>query len=626
MVNIKKRWLILLVIPAFLLVCAYLFVQSHFVSKQVASILSDTIGSEIEFGTGLRIKGLYPKLKVMIPNARLKADSDGPDGLQRARMENMLVSVSPSLLFNEASSGEIDVQLERASLITRSTDWLTNNTTQTSREVDVAQFRDAIAILEDTVERLAQLSISVSIEKLDYIERDSVQGSVQHHIKNALFLAEANALTASADIVWNNRNEQKITLTVTDLLLSDTGSLKSTEGQVAFDISPSVDEFSAARGSFEFAINHSGFSLEEFDFNNDWLWLRGVTTAIWDDTDIQLESDVELRSLELGTLGQKAINANQPTAQTNKRRLFPFDLFTVALPLNISSEAVIHLGAIRLDAMPVANGSLQLSLSEGVVQIESSDLTLLGGESNFSMEINNTLAQLVGFQLKLETDDIELNRIRVGNDAQTVLSRGTADTIIALKGEGPSLGHIASSIDGYVLASMADAQVNQRFSTLIDRGLVGWALERVSSLGRYVGLDPSETTGLSAPLTFDCASLRVYINDGRAEVSNGAVFELPDNSLFSSGYVDLASEELGFAFRTRSKSLFDWSAISIIKYAELSGSLQEPKASLNATELAKQGVKSASSAAWGPLPSLVYSLAEAGLKNSSNTECTPHIK
>lgn len=626
MVNVKKRWLILLVIPVLVLACAFLFVQSHFVSKRVASILSDTVGSDIEFGAGLRIKGLYPKLKVMIPNARMRVDSDGSDGLQRARMENMLVSVSPSLLFNEASSGEIDVQLERASLIIRSTDWLTNNSTQTSRLLDVAELRSAIAILAGTVEKLAQLRISLSIEKLDYIERDSVQGSVQHHIKNALMLSEKNALTAAADIVWNNRDEQKITATVTDLLPSNTGSLESTAGQVAFDISPSVGEYSAAKGSFEFDIDHSGFALEELDFNNDWLWLRGITTGTWDTADIQLETEVELRSLELGALGRNAINANQPTTQANKRRIFPFDLFTVALPLNVSSEAVLHLGAIRLDSVPVANGSLQLSLSEGVVTIESSDLTLLGGESDFSMEIDNTLAQLIGIQLKLESDDIELSRIQVGDNAQTVLSRGTADTIIALKGEGPSLGHIASSIDGYVQASIANAQINRQYSSLIDRGLVSWALKKVSSLGRYVGRDPRKAEGLSTPLAVDCASLKVHINDGRAEVSNGAVFELPDNSLFSSGYVDLASEELGFAFRTRSKSLFDWSAISIIKYAELSGSLQEPKASLNATELAKQGVKSASSAAWGPLPSLVYSLAEAGLKNSSNTKCTPHIR
>ena len=123
----------------------------------------------------------------------------------------------------------------------------------------------------------------------------------------------------------------------------------------------------------------------------------------------------------------------------------------------------------------------------------------------------------------------------------------------------------------------------------------------------------------------ECISLRVYINDGRAEVSNGAIINFPDNTLFSSGFVDLASEELGFAFRTRSRSLFDWSAISIIKYAEISGTLVQPKVALNTKELAKQGIKSASSAAWGPLPAFVYSLAEAGVKNANNGTCKSTI-
>lgn len=101
--------------------------------------------------------------------------------------------------------------------------------------------------------------------------------------------------------------------------------------------------------------------------------------------------------------------------------------------------------------------------------------------------------------------------------------------------------------------------------------------------------------------------------------------ELPDNTIYSSGYIDLRREDIGFAFRTRRKSLFDWSAISIIKYAEVGGFLSQPNIGLNERELVKQGILSASSAAWGPLPSLVYSLGEAGLRNRESRTCRRSI-
>jgi len=99
------------------------------------------------------------------------------------------------------------------------------------------------------------------------------------------------------------------------------------------------------------------------------------------------------------------------------------------------------------------------------------------------------------------------------------------------------------------------------------------------------------------------------------------IVELPDNTLNGSGFVNLRNESVGLAFCTRRKSLFDWSAISIARFIEVSGILTASEINMYPYELTRQGALTASSVVWGPLPAFVYSMAESGLKNRASREC-----
>ncbi|MGJ8586449.1 MAG: hypothetical protein ACSHXD_20355, partial [Marinosulfonomonas sp.] len=268
---------------------------------------------------------------------------------------------------------------------------------------------------------------------------------------------------------------------------------------------------------------------------------------------------------------------------------------------------------------------LHLSVSGGEARLATKNLTLLGGPSELSLTLTNPEYGFASILMKLEADDIQLNRIRTPDTGEPVLSKGKADLIMALRGSGPSPGHIAASSNGYMIATVDSAEINQKYTTAIDRGVVSWGLDRISVLTSKSDSERA-LSRLSDPLFVPCASVKLYLNDGRAEVSNGFIIELPQNTLYSSGFINLYDEQLGFAFRARNKSLFDWSAISIARFAEISGTLADPSVSLNKNELAKQGILSTSSIVWGPLPSLVYTLAESGLKNSKSKQCRKSIE
>jgi len=590
------RWWVC--VPAALLIAvtiAYLYFHSGSFRQTLASKASDALGYTVELSDNVSLTGLLP-LSFEIPSVRVRFDQAATN-LQRARFDAVQMSISPGLLFGK-STGEVSVLVQRASFI-------------------------AGPLSE---------AVKTNGNNMDIIVRNGQKANRQYRVKDAQLDFTDHTLSGMARLIWDDLAEQQLSFRLGGLIVAPLDNRKSVSATLNAEVLPSVGRHSTAKLSAKVGIGTGFFELAELDASNDRFWIRGDTSGTWDKTDVRVQSEIEVRRLELATQMAKdnllagVTDVRNRAASGKAKRLFTFDLFGASLPMNLYVDLIVHLGAVRLDAMPIANGGAVFALADGVLQVTSDELYLLGGEATLSAEVDNTLEQLVSVQLKLSVDDLELERIRLGGRDESIISRGTSDAIIAIKGEGPSPGHIASSLDGYVLASISEAQVNQKYSTLVDKGIVSWALEKVSVLSAGIDQEPIDTTSLSDPLDVECASLRVYINDGRVEVSNGAIMEFSDNTLFSSGFIDLASEKLGFAFRTRSRGLFDLSAISIIKYAEVSGSLVEPRVALNATELAKQGVKSASSAAWGPLPSLVYSLAEAGLKNANASECQAQIK
>ena len=155
--------------------------------------------------------------------------------------------------------------------------------------------------------------------------------------------------------------------------------------------------------------------------------------------------------------------------------------------------------------------------------------------------------------------------------------------------------------------------------------MVNWVGTQLASVTKKARKQTVEPTVANSAFLVECASLKFIINDGRLEVINGGVFQLPDNTVVSSGFVDLHTETLGFVFRTKRKKLIDWSALSLVKFIEIGGELSQPSITLDRRALVEQGLLSTTSMMVGSLPPLVYSLAKAGLKNRQEILCVPEL-
>lgn len=601
------------------LISAYAYVHSDSFRDSIANAISTVLGESVELTNELSIDSFFPQIEMTLPNAKLRA-SDTSYVLNRARLQNLQVTISHGVLFSGGTEGSVRITADNLTLITQSGQPVSSLEDSEIDPTNTEQLAKTVADQFDFVRhKLSGFDISLSLAELNFIDRSERASNKVYRLSNVeIESLYGNTIQASARVLEGDEVSQNVSM---QILSAEPRADATRAGTLSMDVEAIGDKQGSHTMKGKWQLQGNDLNFNALEYRSDKAWLRGDIATVFSEHEVAIESELELRRWDINTKHSTDRTADQYSPSS---RLFSYDPFSVSIPKHLNADVKLYLGAVRLDGLPVVNGQLQINLTDGKLDLSSEDLTLLGGTADLSLQLDNSLAQFIGFNLKLEADDIQLERIRSSSDNDTILSRGQSDFIVALRGAGPSPGHIASTLDGYVIATVNAAQVNQKYSTLMDVGVVSWAIDRLSLLSRK-GDAKRGSANLSDPLTIECASLRLYINDGRVEVSNGAIIELPDNVLFSSGFVDLKTETLGFAFRTKSRSVFDWSAISIAKYAEIGGLLRAPEVTLNIRELAKQGVKSASSMAWGPLPSLVYSLAESGVNNMKSSDCTPEI-
>jgi|GEM_PF-1399446 len=619
----------------------YLYVQSAGFQRTVARTLSSLSGGEVVLDERIRIERLFPRVRVAVPGAKLR-QAAAWQGVERARLTRLSISLSPRALVSGGTAGQVDVRLAGLAVI------IDRDAVPMDAALPLlpSGFSPSLAVQIDTTLRsVLALSPSLSIEEANVILRSRIAPS--RHVRFEALRLDSGASTVTLSgrygepgavdrrlsvrlhEIAGNADQQALSLRA-DVQVGapqdarpDEAALppqpgraeETAEGTAQATAEETAEESAPYRASGQLQVAGNRVTLAGLDYRGPIAWLRGELQIDAGQDEVRLEGDLELRRLSL--------RSDMLEGREAGGRLFPYTPLSFALPSNLAADVDLQLGAIRLDATPLVSGTLAVSVAQARARVVGEQLLLLGGDSDLSFELETAFRGFLEMDLSLEADAIQLERLRSRTDASPMLSQGRADLLVSLQGSGPSPGHVAASLDGYVTAAVDDALINRTYSTLIDRGIIRWGADKLISLS---GRSDTATTRLSDPLRIRCAALRFYVNDGRVEASNGGVFELPENTLFSSGFIDFSDESLGFAFRSRTRSLFDWSALSFVKYAEIRGSLSEPLVTLNTAELAKQGLRSASSIVWGPLPGLVYSLAESGIRNRQNMRCDPSIR
>ena len=606
-----------------LFIAAYFTIQSSYFISQVELALTDLTGDQVEIQGQLEVEQMMPALKLFLPAIKVQS-SNQASPYERVRVDELTLIMPTRTLIERFQSGQIDLRFNKISMVSRTANSSPVPDAGADTDADT-EIKSEQKSLSETINelrlRFPELEVSTYVAHVDYITRD---GENQHHQLDDLEVnLDASQVVLSGKYL-NDDGSDQFTVQLNELSPVDSSANDQLTGNfIATVVSDEVSEEGVDTGkklSAAVLLRGDSVELSKVDYTSPGVWVRGDVSVEPVGEKATVIADLELRKLEITSLFEPDRSSEDVSAT---QRLFTNDPLDFDFTEQVDINARIYLGAVRLNNEPVINGQLNFAAIDGQVDLSGEGLTLLGGESDLNLSIKQP-DENIEVRFKLNTEDMQLNRIRVDRSNAAVLDRGEGDIIIALRGEGNSTADIAASLDGYLTAAVSGAFVKRKYVSLIDQGIVSWARKKISRISKkWRSGTPSVQD--SRGLEVECASIQLFINDGRVEVSNGAIIEMPENTLVSSGYIDLHNEQLGFVFRAKSERLFDWSAVSIVKYLEVDGSLANPGFGLDLGTLARQGVLSASSLVYGPLPSLVYSLAEAGLKSRESIHCVSEI-
>jgi len=192
-----------------------------------------------------------------------------------------------------------------------------------------------------------------------------------------------------------------------------------------------------------------------------------------------------LRKIELAQLKPEQGLSSDSNLESNSENKHFFSKETIDLSSleQLDVDINLNLGAVRFNNNPILNGNAHLTANKTGLFIISENLSLLGGHSYFFFDLKRTKKEPT-LRLKLSSDNIQLDRIRLKNENDTLMSKGKADLVLSLKSSGASTAAIAASTNGYISAFVSDAEIKQKYASALDAGIVNWGNKKISRLSK----------------------------------------------------------------------------------------------------------------------------------------------
>ena len=608
--RINKYILGLLLFTGVVVSLLFVAVKSSWMYSKIENEFQSITGYKIDLRENASVRGVFPNVTVSFPTIVIKS-LDGAGGLSRLRLSNAeasfpLTSIGGQLLHNVV----LDVGSMTAIV---DADAVPNKDVQASTysEIDLqSRVQQAVPFLTDanlaaTVREIVIISRSdggaASTYKLldNRIKLDSMQMDIQGHAVSTKH--PSHAYEIAVDISSSKKKLAGNVMAAIDM--------HGEEQQLTLDT--------------DYQIINNNVYFQHINIIGPELSISGEVNAKvqsrFQDNNSNISAQFNVHRLELSQertlryLSSQNKHHNEPLFKDTRLDLFE----------HLDLDLKLTLGAVRLNNQPIVSGDFVVTARDNKFSLNSNQLVFLGGAGNLNIS-GTPVDGRHEVSISSYLNDAQLSRLQITNDNQLLFRKGQADLKVSLKAAGNSASSLARSLKGYFMLASHDVEISQRYARDLDRGVLSVVVDNIDRFRRK-SKSVSATTAEKGSLPVKCASVKLIINDGYLEVINGLVAELPDNTLLSSGYIDLHSEKMGFAFRTRKKKILDWSALSLIRFVELGGTLTQPKIMLDRKELMKQGLLTTTSVLVGARPPLVYQLAETGLDSLNSIACLPQL-
>jgi AsmA protein len=343
---------------------------------------------------------------------------------------------------------------------------------------------------------------------------------------------------------------------------------------------------------------HSGtaWQYEKFSGRFGLSDIAGSATLTTGSKRPELKAELESRQLDLEDLGpmigfsSAKISTHIARAAT-KARLLP------ALPFNAdrwsSVNAEVHLRAINLrraKAVSLDNLLVHLSLQDSVLTLDPLDFGVTGGQITSRIRLDGRSSPISAHA------SVRVRKVSLAKLSPTIARSNTRigrlNGDFDLDGRGNSVGNMLASANGAVVAVLEGGQVSKLLMEKV--GLHLWEILTLSLTGdRMVKLR--------------CAVAAFDVTQGKMRTT-ALVFDTQVTTVYGTGSIDLAQEELDLVLEPRTK---DTSPLALRSPIYVRGSFTQPKVEFDKVKMVVRAVGALAIGSVSPLLALIP-LVDAG--------------
>ena len=324
--------------------------------------------------------------------------------------------------------------------------------------------------------------------------------------------------------------------------------------------------------------------------------IAGSTTVTTGNKRPELKAELESKQLDLEDLGpmigfSTARTTTHKTRAASKARVLPALLFKADRWSSVNAEVQLRANTLRrAKALSLDHLLVHLSLQDSVLTLDPLDFGVTGGQITSRIRLDGRSSP-ISAHASVRVRKVSLSKLSPAI-ARNSTKIGRLNGNFELDGRGDSIGNMLASANGKVIAVLEGGQVSKLLMEKV--GLHLWEILTLSLTGdRMVKLR--------------CAVAAFDVTHGKMQAT-AIVFDTQVTTVYGTGSIDLAQEELDLVLEPRTK---DTSPFALRSPIFVRGSFAKPEVEFDKVKIVVRAAGALAIGSVNPLFALVP-LVDAG--------------
>ncbi|MBT8330105.1 MAG: AsmA family protein, partial [Desulfofustis sp.] len=300
-----------------------------------------------------------------------------------------------------------------------------------------------------------------------------------------------------------------------------------------------------------------------------------------------VEKESETVGSEMGAEQDKKDQQTEEAPTTNKR-IFSDKPLAVGMLREYDVDLKIDATNTRISDGTDMNGTIAVSLDDGLLRVDPLDLSQTNGGSGIGYLKLDARSQEAVLDVAMDFDNFVSPRFG-----------GLFDLDLDLDGRGESVADMMASLNGHFAAALKDIELEKSFMSQFGAGL----------LSNLNPLDSDKTK-------LECAVVRFNIEDGIARFNKKIAAQTTEVTWLGGGKINLKTEDLDMGIAPKARgAISGLTNVGLASLVHIGGTLAEPKIGIDLADVAKKYVDYTAFFATGGLSFLAQKVVDTAQAN-----------